>query len=1057
MKHLHPFSAKGLTLRGSALAAAVYCGFSAHPLQAAVLVDLDATQLPEGQIKTWTNKGSVTGDFTSSGLVTPSVVVSGGVKGVKFTGGSTHYKGPNAPEAITGPGTRTIEAWVFNPSGSDFETIIAWGHRGGPDNSNSAFSHGVHGTWGAFGGWGAGDLDWQKKITFGKWNYIVYTYDGANSTVYSDGVQANQEAVALDTWAFDNLDPANPLPIRLGAQNLANGSVETGEAATMTIAKIRVHDAALTAEQIMARFDSEKRNFGFNDDDNDGLPNSYEEENSSILNPKDPSDASKDPDGDGLTNLEEFKAKTLPNNPDTDGDGAKDGAELKRTGGATNPLVADTDGDGAPDGAETGTGTYVGINDLGTDPLVADSDLDGFSDGQERAHGSNPLSASSTPSISQPIISLDATSLQDGALAEWINQGALPGNFIATGTPKVTTVDGVKGVTFTGTEFYTGPETPDFITGSKNHSIEAWIFNPAAADEETIFSWGRRGGPDASNVSFNHGVNGTWGAVGHWGAPDIGWGDGGPVTGRWTHVVYTWDETAVTTTVYQNGVMANNETLAAPLAVHRVDTLNRPLHFRVASQNEATGEATGGLRGSMTIARLRVHDRVLTADEIGAKYTAEAGEFGLIDFDKDGLPTGFERRYSSFLNPNDASDAAKDQDKDGLTNLEEYQLGTLIDDPDTDKDGVADGAETRRNPPTQPKLPDTDGDGLRDGLETSTDPLVADSDGDGFLDGQEVFHGSNPALASSTPNLSEPAKLVDLNASSLAAGPLQTWPNGGKIDYPFSAGSTPGTVENVAGVKAVTLDGTQYYVGPAAPGFIADNAPRTIDAWIFNPEAADEETIFSWGSRGGPDGSNTSFNHGANPTYGAVGHWGAADVGWSGKVVVGQWTHVAYTYDPATTTATVYSDGAVATSQTLTAPLATHATDNKANPEPLRFLLGAQNEADGTATMGMRGSMSIGRIRVYDGLLSADAISRLYAGELSQYTVSNLALETPRLDLGADKITLKWSAVPSAAYTLEGSSDLKTWTSVATGIQSDSYVIEKASSKSAQYFRVRSE
>jgi len=41
----------------------------------------------------------------------------------------------------------------------------------------------------------------------------------------------------------------------------------------MTMARIRVHDQALTAEQIAAQFQSEKGDFGFNDDDNDGLPN----------------------------------------------------------------------------------------------------------------------------------------------------------------------------------------------------------------------------------------------------------------------------------------------------------------------------------------------------------------------------------------------------------------------------------------------------------------------------------------------------------------------------------------------------------------------------------------------------------------------------------------------------------------------------------------------------------------------------------------------------------------------------------------------------------------
>ena len=42
----------------------------------------------------------------------------------------------------------------------------------------------------------------------------------------------------------------------------------------------------------------------------------------------------------------------------------------------------------------------------------------------------------------------------------------------------------------------------------------------------------------------------------------------------------------------------------------------------------------------------------------------------VLDADKDGLPDSWEQRYG--LNPNDPSDAEKDKDGDGFTNLEEY-------------------------------------------------------------------------------------------------------------------------------------------------------------------------------------------------------------------------------------------------------------------------------------------------------------------------------------------------------------------------------------------------
>ncbi|MBZ0159098.1 MAG: hypothetical protein K8G79_02970, partial [bacterium] len=59
------------------------------------------------------------------------------------------------------------------------------------------------------------------------------------------------------------------------------------------------------------------------DTDHDGMPDTWEVAHG--LNPNDPSDAAQDPDGDGLTNLQEFQASTDPHNRDTDGDGIIDG------------------------------------------------------------------------------------------------------------------------------------------------------------------------------------------------------------------------------------------------------------------------------------------------------------------------------------------------------------------------------------------------------------------------------------------------------------------------------------------------------------------------------------------------------------------------------------------------------------------------------------------------------------------------------------------------------------------------------------------------------------
>lgn len=82
----------------------------------------------------------------------------------------------------------------------------------------------------------------------------------------------------------------------------------------------------------------------------------------------------------------------------------------------------------------------------------------------------------------------------------------------------------------------------------------------------------------------------------------------------------------------------------------------------------------------------------------------------------------------------------QDDDKDGLTNAREEQLGTDPENPDTDGDGLKDGAEVDQYK-TNPLNKDTDGDTLTDGDEVmkySTNPLSKDTDNDRLMDNEEI-------------------------------------------------------------------------------------------------------------------------------------------------------------------------------------------------------------------------------------------------------------------------------------------------------------------------------
>ena len=128
------------------------------------------------------------------------------------------------------------------------------------------------------------------------------------------------------------------------------------------------------------------------------------------------------------------------------------------------------------------------------------------------------------------------------------------------------------------------------------------------------------------------------------------------------------------------------------------------------------------------------------------------------DADGDGLPDEYEA--ANGLNANDPGDAAIDVDGDGLTALEEYNIGTNPNLADTDGDGVADGDEVADGR-ISPLDADSDGDGLIDGdeLRAGTDPGNQDSDGDGIVDGDEIDLGLDPLTAD--PTTSVIGKVVD--------------------------------------------------------------------------------------------------------------------------------------------------------------------------------------------------------------------------------------------------------------------------------------------------------
>lgn len=120
----------------------------------------------------------------------------------------------------------------------------------------------------------------------------------------------------------------------------------------------------------------------------------------------------------------------------------------------------------------------------------------------------------------------------------------------------------------------------------------------------------------------------------------------------------------------------------------------------------------------------------------------------LNDTDYDGYLDAFE--IANGWDPNDPIDPSwklLDSDYDGISDYDEFNLGTDRFSNDTDSDDLSDYAEIYEFG-TNPLLEDTDGDLIHDGTEIlvyTTDPLDPDSDDDRLTDGFEVYKAlTNP-------------------------------------------------------------------------------------------------------------------------------------------------------------------------------------------------------------------------------------------------------------------------------------------------------------------------
>ncbi len=543
----------------------------------------------------------------------------------------------------------------------------------------------------------------------------------------------------------------------------------------------------------------------FTDADGDGLPASWEnlyglDDNDdgttgeSSPGAKDgPNGAAGDPDGDGLTNLEEFVFGSYPDADDSDFDGLGDSEELAL---GTDPLAEDTDEDALDD--------YDEVHVHGTDPLLADTDAGGTADFTEIALGTQPADNAADDPATNGNLELIGMEFFD-SYVDGVANGAFDGlgwdydnsalgeTFVGHttlksawtnigGTPMIQAGALVTQESSAKRAFHGGAASTTAAVGEISGSFREDAAGTGANGSDTLYvrvditrqpgaSWsglslydfgaeriflGVLNGPNPDSGTREFGIEQSQGAVQTFSGI-------APASGITHTLVGRFDFANSRVDLWVDPDLSEPEESAAVSASLEV----------APAQMSATGIRLGsGGTGSTS------WDKLVVGTTWGSLSSQPS------DSDGDGMPDDYEDLHGF---DNQVNDAGLDADGDGLTNLEEYLAGTDPNWGDSDNDGLSDGDEVDLHG-TNPTLADTDGDGLDDGAEVNvhgTDPLLVDTDGDGQSDGGEVVGHmgvtSDPLDPDDT--VGTPLGLVGRDDFSYANGVIAGLAGGDYFDY----------------------------------------------------------------------------------------------------------------------------------------------------------------------------------------------------------------------------------------------------------------------------------
>lgn len=421
---------------------------------------------------------------------------------------------------------------------------------------------------------------------------------------------------------------------------------------------------------------------------------------------------------------------------------------------------------------------------------------------------------------------------------------------------------------------------------------------------------------------------------------------------------------------------------------------------------------------------------------------------GASDSDNDGIPDVWERIFF----PTDLTKLSRtgDADSDGLADLGEYERDTDPTKSDTDSDGLSDRVETgtgrfvsANDTGSSPKKPDTDGDGRNDRDEVlgtpTTDPNRIDTDGDSFSDPDEIAEGTDPNDKSSN-------VLMGVIANSIAE---------------FSG--VQGTNGWFNGYRNYTLDGpdTNYnavasfipYKGSPDLGPWDGEAQQwTGSVWDLNTAAAGP-----WTTQGPQDTHPNGENSAPNEEHWTIRRWVATEIS---KV-----TPVAIIWQVRKTnlagdgvTGALFLNGTLLDTVTI-------AGNNGTNPARRYYLnLNPNDVVDLALTpqgVSNRGDGSDGSVswfwvdtRIPPNPRQLDGTAFVPAGGGSA-----VRIQSTSFDAVQRRISFTWASLANAKYTIESSSDLRTWTvvraDVASGGATTTFSDAVDLANPARFYRIR--